>query len=358
VYPALEVARAYRHAVPDASVLFISASGGFERLVPAGGYRLEMVPGAPLFGVGVAGKGLALARLLGGVRRARQLLRAERVQLVIGFGGYSSAGALLAARTLGLHTAILESNAAPGLTNRLLGRLVDRVYLGCPATSPTFAPMKTLLTGVPVRAQISQAGMQRRVHAVARRHVLVTGGSLGSPFLNQHAAELLGRLAEHDVAVDVLHQAGACDLSAVSRSYERARLSASVTPYIDEMADAYAWADFAICTAGAGTLAELAASGLPALLVPFSGASEDHQTANARAFAAASGVWWVREDDWHSEVLARDVAHLMTHVDVWTAASQRLRGLATLDAASAVVADCEAAIDGRRAGVVAERSGR
>jgi UDP-N-acetylglucosamine--N-acetylmuramyl-(pentapeptide) pyrophosphoryl-undecaprenol N-acetylglucosamine transferase len=345
VYPALEVGRAYQQAVPDARVLFIGTTNGFEsRLVPAHGYRLELVPGAPLFGVGIAGKALAIARLLTGARRARTILRNERIELAIGFGGFSSAGTMLAARTLGLHTAILESNASPGLTNRLLGRVVSRTYLGCAMAGAAFEPTKTLVTGVPVRPEIMRTGTDRRANPDGRFHVLVTGGSHGSDFLNRHAAELLRFLAARGVAVDVRHQAGAWDLEAASRTYARAGISVSVTSYIEDMADAYAWAHFAISCAGAGTLAELAASGLPALLVPLAGASEDHQTANARTFTAVSGGLWVRENDWHPDVLATRIADLLTHTDSWGAASQRLRRLANAEAASAIVADCEAAL--------------
>lgn len=345
VYPALEVARAYRQRVPDADVLFIGTEGGFEsRLVAAHGYRLELVPGAPLFGVGAAGKALALARLVTGTHRARQLLRSERIQLVLGFGGYSSAGTMVAARTLGLHTAIFEANALPGLTNRLVGRVVDRVYLGCAAALPAFASTKTLVTGVPVRAEMVDAGIHREARPVTPFHILVSGGSLGSAFLNQQAAALLRCLTEQGVALEVRHQAGARDLEAVRNTYERAGLSAHVTAYDDQMADAYAWAHFAIACGGAGTLAELAASGLPALLVPLSGASEDHQEANARAFATLSGSLWVREKDWRPALLAAQIAELLTRPDDWAAATQRLRWLATDDAVSVIVADCEAVL--------------
>jgi len=227
--------------------------------------------------------------------------------------------------------------------------MVDRVYVGSTATRPSFGGTRTLVTGVPVRTPISLAGTHRQARPVASAHLLVTGGSLGSPFLNQHAAELLRGLAAHGVVLDVLHQAGTSDLEAVRRTYAQAGVSARVTPYIDDMADAYAWADFAVCSAGAGTLAELAASGLPALLVPFSGASEDHQVVNARVFAAASGGWWVREADWCPAVLAAGIADLLAHADAWAAASQRLLRLARTDAASVIVADCEAAMGGRTA---------
>src|SRR5512139_862721 len=319
VYPALSVAAAYQRAAPGSRLLFIGTSGGCESwLVTAHGHHLEVVPGAPLFGVNLVGKALAMRRLVDGLLRARQLLRRERIQLVIGFGGYASAGTLLAARSLGLHTAILELNAIPGLTNRLLGRIVHRVYLGSAAARPAFAPAKTVETGTPVRSEIVRVGADKLPgpDAHGRFHILVTGGSLGSPFLNRCAAELIRSVAARGVMLDVQHQAGLCDPEAVSRSYEQAGMSASVMPYLERMPEAYAWAHFAIACAGAGTLAELAVSGLPALVVPLRGASEDHQVANARTFAAASGVLWLREADWRPPGLAAQITELLTQADI------------------------------------------
>lgn len=351
VYPALAVAAAYRRAVPSVCTLFVGAGAGFEsHLVAAHGYRLESIAGAPLFGVGLAGKALAVGRLLAGIGRASRLLQAEGIQLVFGFGGYVSASTILAARSLGLSTAILELNAQPGLTNRLLGRIVDRVYLGSAAARPVFAGAKTVVTGVPVRPEVAGGGPARRAgpDSEHRFHILVTGGSLGSAFLNQHAAELLGRLAAYGVALGVLHQAGARDLEAVRRAYASVGLAVRVASYLEDMGDAYAWAHFAIACAGAGTLAELATTGLPALIVPLGAASEDHQTANARTFAAASGSAFVQEQDWDPARLAAQILEVLTHPDAWAAASERVRRLATPAAAAAVVADCEAMLAARR----------
>src|SRR5579862_1462094 len=249
VYPALAVADAYRRALPGVQALFIGTGGGFEaRLVTAHGYRFETIPSAPLFGVGVVGKALAAQRLVTGIGRGRRLLRAEGIDLVIGFGGYVSASTIVAAHRLRLLTAILELNAQPGLTNRLLGRIVDRVYLGYAAAECAFAATRTMLTGVPLRPQVVRGDSSRRPGPDRAQwvHILVTGGSLGSSFLNRNAAELLGCVAAQGVGIEVLHQAGDRDLESVRQAYARVGLTARVTPYIEEIADAYAWAHFAI----------------------------------------------------------------------------------------------------------------
>jgi len=178
------------------------------------------------------------------------------------------------------------------------------------------------------------------------RRLLVTGGSLGSEFLNRAVPELVGRLRDLGLALEVRHQTGHRDAPAVARAYADAGIAASVTPYIDDMPGAYAWADFAITCAGAITLAELAAAGLPALLVPYAPASEDHQRPNAQAFADATGVWWVSEDAWRATTLAERLALLLTDETAWRALSARLRALAPFDAAARVVAECEALLHG------------
>src|SRR5262249_13660251 len=157
------VAAAYRRAVPGLRPLFVGADGGFEsRLVTAEGYPFASIPSAPLFGVGLAGKALAARRVITGIGRARHVLRSERIELVLGFRGYVSASPILAARSLKLPTAILELNAQPGLTNRLLGRVVDRVYVAYPAARAVFAVTKAVCTGVPLRPQVTAGISERR----------------------------------------------------------------------------------------------------------------------------------------------------------------------------------------------------
>jgi UDP-N-acetylglucosamine--N-acetylmuramyl-(pentapeptide) pyrophosphoryl-undecaprenol N-acetylglucosamine transferase len=351
VYPALAIAAAYRQTVDNVDLLFLGTAEGFEaRLMPRHGYRLVLVQGAPLFRVGLGGKLRALNCLGSGIGQARRALKAHGARLVIGLGGYASAGVLLAARSLGLPAAIHEANVLPGLTNKLLGRLVDRVYLGFAASGWAFPRGRTLVTGNPVRSEIVRVGCekQQRRYGVDRPvHILVTGGSEGAPFLNRHAPDLLRRVAGHGLALAVSHQVGVWAVEPVRAAYARAGLAASVVPYIEDMATAYRRADLVVARAGALTLAELAVCGLPALLVPLPTAARDHQTANARVFAAAGGSWWVREADWHPESLAARLAALLRDPAAWMAAALRMRQLATPHAARAIVADCEALMAGR-----------
>jgi UDP-N-acetylglucosamine--N-acetylmuramyl-(pentapeptide) pyrophosphoryl-undecaprenol N-acetylglucosamine transferase len=346
VYPALAIAEAYQRACEYVDLLFIGTAVGFEgRLVPASGHRLQMIQGTPLVGTGLGGKLRALSTLSVGITQARRLLQAHDAQLVVGLGGYASVGVLLAARSLGLRTVIHEANLVPGLANRLLGRLAHRVYLGFEAAGWAFAPDRTVITGNPVRPEIVASSMAiRRAPCPYTRpvHILVTGGSQGSPFLNQSAPALLSQVAALGIALHIRHQSGDADPQPVHTAYAQAGLTASVTSYIPDMAQAYQWADFVIARSGAGTIAELAVCGLPALLVPLPNSANNHQTVSATAYAQAGAGWWVQEHAWHTPTLATRLGALLNNASAWIAMSTRARSLATPHAAEALVADCEA----------------
>ena len=351
VYPALAIADAYKQAYDAVDLLFIGIPESFAaRLAPTHGYRLALVQGGPLFGVGLAGKLSTLWRLGMGVQQARQVIRAAKLKLVIGVGGYASAAALLAAKSLGLATAIYEANTVPGLTNRLLGRTVERVYLGFAAASWAFPEGRTLVTGNPLRPRILTVGREKRVppHGAGRPlHILVTGGSLGAPFLNQKVPELLRHVAARGLALEVQHQVGGTDLAQIRQAYAYAEIPAVVMPYINDIAEAYRWADFAITRAGAGTIAELAVSGLPALLVPLPHAPGNHQVTNALAFVGAGGGWCVQEKDWQLKALTEQLVSILMDAAAWATVSQCALQFATPDAARAIVTDCETLMMGR-----------
>jgi UDP-N-acetylglucosamine--N-acetylmuramyl-(pentapeptide) pyrophosphoryl-undecaprenol N-acetylglucosamine transferase len=351
VYPALAIAAAYQRTCAPVDVLFVGTPAGFEsRLVPAHGYPLRLVPGTPLVGTGIQGKLCAVATLSGGIVQARRLLRWHGTRLVIGLGGYASVGVLLAARSLGLRTVIHEANIVPGLANRLLGRFADRVYLGCAAAHQAFPADHTVITGNPVRPEILlRCTGERSPPCPSARplRLLVTGGSQGAYFLNHHVPSLLRHMGERGLVLEIRHQVGGADPEPVRMAYAQAGLGAVVTPYIADMAAAYHWADFAIARSGAGTIAELAVCGLPALLVPLPNSANDHQTVNAVVFAQAGAGCWVREDHWHAETLAARLVTLFQDPNAGQGMSRLARRLATPDAAQKLVADCETMMAGQ-----------
>ncbi|MCO4761582.1 MAG: undecaprenyldiphospho-muramoylpentapeptide beta-N-acetylglucosaminyltransferase [Myxococcales bacterium] len=352
VNPALAIADAFVAAHPGADVLFIGTAKGLEaRLVPARGYRIELVEGTRLVGAGLLGKLRGLLGLWRGILQARRLIRGQGASLVIGVGGYASGAAVLAAKLMRVRTAIHESNAVPGMTNKVLGRLVDRVYLGFEAAKSAFPTKKICVTGNPVRAEIANVTREELSEGPTERRVLVVGGSQGALFLNDNVPALLGAvaklLAADDIRLIVRHQVGKLEAAPVQAAYAESELPCEVVSYIDDMAAALAWADLGITRSGSGTVSELAASALPALLVPFPYAAGDHQAANAAAFCAAGGGFWSRQKDWNSEKLAQRIASVLTDNTALQRASDGAREVARPDAAEAVVRDCDALMEGR-----------
>jgi UDP-N-acetylglucosamine--N-acetylmuramyl-(pentapeptide) pyrophosphoryl-undecaprenol N-acetylglucosamine transferase len=344
VYPALAIASAYQCAVGSLEVMFLGTAEGFEaRLVPRNGFPFSVVPCSPMVGRNLLGKAMTAGNLGGAIHRARRLLRSVRAELVIGLGGYPSVPVLIAARSLGLRTAIHECNAAPGMANKLLGRIVDRVYLGFEAATAQFRTERTLVTGNPVRADVAAlAGEKRNPPGRGRpARIFVTGGSQGSAFLNREAPALLERLSKHDLMLEVRHQAGANEVESVRDAYRKAGLHAVVTPFVDDIAGAYRWADFAVSCAGAATLSELAIVALPALLVPLASAARNHQASNAAAFASLAGTCWIDEEAWRPEAVAAGIATLLSDQGQWLEASARLRRAAKPYAGRSLVEDCE-----------------
>ena len=345
VRPALAVAEAYRNHLGDPEILFLGAQDGFkfeDDLVAKSGYRLELIGGAPFYGVGPLGKVRALFSVLTGMRQARRIFKDQGTDLVIGFGGYGTPGALLAAKRLGLHTAIHEANAIPGRANRFLARFVDRIFLAMPEAETGFPPARTSVVGLPLRPEMAMLkNLARDLNSPAR--VLVTGGSLGSTFLNQQAPLLIAAAKARGLACEVLHQAGPEGAAEVGEAYTQAGIDARVVPFIEDMATAYRWANLAVSACGAGALTELAFAGLPSLLVPVASVSDDHQTGNGKAFAAVTGALMVEERNWSVEESANYMTGTLSDASKYRLAVQGMRQGMHGDAASSMVKYCEAA---------------
>ena len=221
-----------------------------------------------------------MAALASAFVQAVRLVRSFRPQVVAGFGGYASFPAMAAAAMLGVPTVLHEQNSVPGVSNRLLGRLARAVLLSFPDALRRFPAATSTLTGNPVREDIAA------LHALPRtvsgeRRLLVLGGSQGAVAVNDAVIAALPRFRE--AGMTILHQAGERDADRVRAAYVAAGWSGDcVQAFIDDMATAYARADLAVCRAGASTVFELAAAGLPAVFIPFPFATHKHQAVNAQ----------------------------------------------------------------------------
>jgi UDP-N-acetylglucosamine--N-acetylmuramyl-(pentapeptide) pyrophosphoryl-undecaprenol N-acetylglucosamine transferase len=336
-------------SILDADVYFIGCQHGYEsRIVPGRGFPLEVLPGAPFMREGVAGKARSVGTILRGTVSARRLLRARGTRLVIGLGSYGSVGAVLAARTLGIPTVIHEANAVPGIANRLLGRIVDRVLVSWDCTRAAFPSAHVAVTGTPVLHEIAGSALApASLPGGSRSTVLVCGGSEGSPFLNRNAPSLLAKVRALGIDLEVHHLTGYGAVEPVRALYEQAGIPAQVDPFLDNMARCYTAAHFVISAPGAITLAELAAIGRPSLLVPSSVVANDHQTANAVAYTSRTGDLWCSEREWAADTLAVRVAELLGDREKLEAQARRTRAAAVPDAAQSILDECESLMQGR-----------
>lgn len=338
IFPALAVAEALRRVCPQARILFVGSDYGPEaRLAASAGLDFVGLPVRGVVGRGFRAAG-SVARLLAATGRALAVVRRFRPQVVAGFGGYAAVAPMLAGRCLGVPCVLHEQNAVAGASNRLLAHLARKVCLSLPG-SEGFPREKCVLTGNPVRAAVAAVGAEPR--DFSGRHLLIMGGSLGAHAINMHMREHVPRLRAAGVAI--LHQTGSADVAAVRAAYVAAGYDPScVTAFIDDMAAAYAWADLALCRAGATSVAELCAAGVPSVLVPFPFAAHDHQTRNAEALRDAGAALLVPQVHMESAGIVDRVLELLDDPRRRAAMSAAARRNARPDAADRVLREIRA----------------
>ena len=332
VYPALAVAHELQRR--GHAIVWMGAPDSFEsRTVPKHGFPIELVRVSGLRGKGLVKLLLAPLLIARAMLDAWAALRKREPAVVLGMGGFAAGPGGLVARLWGVPLVIHEQNAAAGLTNRWLARIAQRVLEAFPQT---FAGARTV--GNPVRAEIQAVAEPgaRLAGRAGRAHVLVIGGSQGARALNERVPEALALLAPAE-RPEVRHQAGRT-LEVAQAAYARAGVTASVEAFIDDMAAAYAWADLVVCRAGASTVAELAAAGVGAVLVPFPAAVDDHQTRNGEYLVRAGAAVLIPEARLSAAKLAETLRGLLADRARLLAMAQAARG-AAWSQAERVIAD-------------------
>lgn len=342
LFPALALAEQLVAEEAQGEVLFVGTDRGLEaRMLPELGWKLETIEMSGWAGSSFSGKFRVLGQLFKSLGKARNILRNFKPDVVVGVGGYASVPVLLAAKTLGMPFLVHEQNAWPGLANRLLGRWAKRVCLSFDEADRAFPRSATVLTGNPVRAAIETCpGIDDE-----RVCLLVFGGSQGARAINRAVVGALPLLAEWRDKLEVIHQSGEQGYQETVQGYrDNDWQNVQVTPFIKDMADAYARSTLIVCRAGATTLAELTACGRPAILVPYPHAAAGHQSTNARAMAARGAAMTLEETDLTPERLASLVSGLLhDRTSIKTMASAA-RGLARRGAAARLLQECRAVL--------------
>ncbi len=340
VFPALVIAAELRKL--GRQVVWLGTAKGIEnRLVPDAGIPLEKIRISGLRRKGLLSWVLAPFKLLVAEWDALCIVRRCRPGVVLGMGGFASGPGGLAAWLLRRPLVIHEQNAAAGLTNRLLAGFAREVLQAFPGS---FSPAVNARTvGNPIRVDILSIATpelrfaERAAHAALR--LLVLGGSQGAKVLNETVPAAAAKVAQH-VEIEVWHQTGTATYAETDALYKSVGVDARAEPFIDDMAAAYKWADVVVCRSGALTVSELAAAGVSAVLVPYPGSVDDHQTLNARHLADAGAAIVIQQDQLSSERLADELMILVSDRTLLLSRATAARKLAPHQAADSVVAAC------------------
>lgn len=337
IYPGIAVAKEIMRRDAASLVRFVGTARGLEkRVVPNAGFELSIIESAGLKNVGLAARLRGLLLLPKSFFAARRLIREFRPDIVVGAGGYVSGPVLLAASLMKAPTLVMESNALPGWTNRVLARFVDKAAVSFTEAMPHFRG-KAVLTGNPVRSEFFD--IAAKTHDPQNVSLLVFGGSQGARAINQAMVDALPHLASEKHRLRVTHQTGMTDLEKVQREYAEAswRAYVDVKPYIDDMVSEFSKADLIVSRAGATTTAELLAAGKAAIMIPFPLAADDHQRKNAEALESAGAARMILQHDLTGELLANEIKVLFHAPEKLNEMEDAARKLARRDAAAKTV---------------------
>jgi UDP-N-acetylglucosamine--N-acetylmuramyl-(pentapeptide) pyrophosphoryl-undecaprenol N-acetylglucosamine transferase len=351
LFPGIAVAEEFLSREAGNEVLFVGTERGIEsRAVPAAGYALELISAAGIRGKGSLNQMKGAALMAYGYAQSRKILKRFRPDMVLGVGGYASLPMVLAARGMQIPRFVHEQNAIPGLTNRLLARFADRIFITLEESARYFPAGKTMVTGNPLRRQIlnmvenvSLSSAKDDLRNAESFHLFIFGGSQGAHAINTAMIAALPLLDTCRYKVLITHQTGEKEHAEVAAAYREAGVEATVTPFISDMAAEYAKADLIICRAGATTIAEVTACGKACLFIPFPHAVDDHQRRNAEALLKKDACFMMLEREFNGSSLAQTILTLSEDPNLVRRTAELAFSLARLDAAKIIVDEMMAA---------------
>ncbi len=340
IFPALEVAKdliANGH-----EVLWVGTAHGLEtKILSAENIPLLLINAKGLRGKGLKRKLSAPFMLISALFESLYLLLKHKPAVVLGMGGYVTGPIGLAARLLGIKLVIHEQNAVAGLTNKILAKFANKVFLGFPSAFKNKEnDSKFIFVGNPIRNAISDISktkdFKRFIATNDQLRVLVLGGSLGASFINNMIIGCLKGLPSN-IKLEFWHQTGNKDFEAIKSAYAKIGVPSKVSAFIDDMPKAYAWADLVIARAGALTVTEIAASGLPSILIPLPHAVDDHQTKNAMFIVKQDAAILLPEAKVNAAKLQELLIALINNPTHLSQMSANVRVLSQVDAKASIV---------------------
>ncbi|MBU0730696.1 MAG: undecaprenyldiphospho-muramoylpentapeptide beta-N-acetylglucosaminyltransferase [Proteobacteria bacterium] len=339
LFPGIAVAEEFINAYPESEVMFIGTERQMDMKVLSGKpFKKEAIKSSGLKGKSLGAVIQALVQLPMSIHAAARILREFKPSLVLGVGGYVSGPVVLAARLLGIATCIHEQNSIPGLANRMLGRIVHKIFLSMPGSEGFFPPEKTIITGNPVRKElIERAGMPKRTERGSAT-LLVLGGSQGARRVNRLVVDSIRIITDKLPGnFRMIHQTGAQDEGWVKNEYDSMGVHAEVSAFITDMAKVYDDCDLLISRAGATTLAEITVMAKPSILIPYPFSADGHQDINARFLADAGAAKLFYEKELTGEELGKEIIGLLSQPAVLMEMAEKAGNLAKPDAARRII---------------------
>lgn len=329
--PALAIARELKSRY-NAEVLFVGTARGIEnRLVPQAGFGLMKIKVGALKNVGLVTRLRTLIDLPLAILHSRKIIKVFSPDVVVGVGGYASGPAMAAAILARIPTLAFEPNYVPGFANKVVGKYVSAAAVHFPGTARFFRNAQVV--GVPVRQEFFSVPPVDGSHHPT---LLVFGGSQGAHAINEAMMRAVPKVLRQIPSLHVIHQTGERDYNEVQAAYLTAGIQAEVSPFIDNMPQAFARADLLVCRSGASTVAEVTAAGKPAIFIPFPQAADDHQRRNAEAIAQSGAAMLIPQSELSPERLEHVLLELMSDSDHLRQMSARARALSHRDAAGRV----------------------
>ncbi len=361
LYPGIALAEELRRRDPSTEIIFMGNERGIEaKVIPREGYPIRFIPASGFVGKGIGGKITSVFRLLKGIRESYRYLGEMMPDLVVGTGGYVSLGPVISARLLSIPVMIMEQNSVPGRTNRLLGHIADAICITYQESMARFPKSKVYLTGNPVREKVLRGSRTSALRLFSLREdlftVFVFGGSSGATSINRAVVDGLQYLLDLKGSIQFLHQTGEQDFEFVRDSYRSYGFEGTVTPYIYQMPEAYAVADIVVSRAGATTIAELCATGKPAILIPYPHAAGNHQEVNARRLAELGAALMIKDSELSGKRLADEIIRLFNDGEFRNFMKKKAMGFGKPDAVRKI-ADIGLSLFYGRAGRKACQSG-
>lgn len=333
VFPAISIADEISERNNNDEILFVGTQKGMENeLVRKNGYQIKHISSRGFVGRGFIKTIVAFFIALKGVFDSLSIIRKFKPDVALGVGGYVSGPFLLAAFLVRKPTAICEQNTVPGVTNRVLGKFVNKIFASYDSSIQFFPSKKVLITGNPIRKDILMT--PENSQSSDSISILVFGGSQGAYSLNRAVPQALSKIDHNNISI--IHQTGKKDFDHVNSLYKQGGVNAEVLEFIDDMACAYAKSDLVIGRAGAGTIAEITALGKPSILVPFPFAAHNHQFENAKILEQQGASVLIEDKDATPEKLAHTLTNLMDR-DKLNTMSQNAKKLGRPEASKEIV---------------------